>query len=136
MPEVVIKIGGREFSVACLEGEEHLVHAAAARLDGEASALIGQIGRVQEARLLLMSGLMLADKMATLEDRLHQLETRAATAEAQLAEALALAQAAPEKVEVPVVPAGVVDALAEIALRAEYLAKSLEDQVAKQAVPG
>ena len=33
MPEVKVAIGGREFGVACQEGEEHYLHSAAAMLD-------------------------------------------------------------------------------------------------------
>ncbi len=33
MPEVQIKIGGRPFQVACQEGEEHFLQAAAQLLD-------------------------------------------------------------------------------------------------------
>ena len=36
MPEVPIQIGGRTFNVACQEGEEHFLHAAASLLDNEA----------------------------------------------------------------------------------------------------
>lgn len=39
MPEVVIKIGGREFEVACQAGEEQYLHSAAKMLDDEAQVL-------------------------------------------------------------------------------------------------
>jgi len=74
MPEVSIEIGGRSFEVACQEGEEKYLQAAAALLDGEASVLAQQIGRMPEARMLLMAGLMLADKTAGLEERLEKAE--------------------------------------------------------------
>ena len=70
MPELEILIGGRSFEVACQEGEEHYLQAAADMLNTEASALIAQTGRIPEARMLLMSGLMLADRTAGVEDRL------------------------------------------------------------------
>ena len=57
MPEVNVVIGGRDFSVACQEGEEHYLKSAAGMLDAEASALAAQIGRLPEARMLLMSEL-------------------------------------------------------------------------------
>ena len=62
MPEVQITIGDRQFEVACNAGEEDYLHAAARMLDEEAAVLASQIGRVPEARMLLMAGLMLADK--------------------------------------------------------------------------
>ena len=61
MPEVTIRIGGRAFDVSCQEGEESYLHAAARMLDDEAQVLSDQIGRMPEARMLLMAGLMLAD---------------------------------------------------------------------------
>ncbi|KAB7616055.1 cell division protein ZapA [Amylibacter sp. SFDW26] len=70
MPEIKIHIGGREFEVVCKEGEEDFLHAAAAMLDVEADALNTAMGRIPESRMLLMSGLMLADKTASLEDQL------------------------------------------------------------------
>ena len=78
MPEVEIKIGGRAFEVFCQDGEEHYLHSAAKMLDDEASVLAGQIGRLPEARMLLMAGLMLADKTAGLEDKLREAEARSA----------------------------------------------------------
>ena len=61
MPELTISIGGREFTVACQEGEENFLKMAAQMLDDEAQVVVDQMGRMPEARMLLMSGLMLAD---------------------------------------------------------------------------
>ena len=46
MPELRITIGERPFTVACQEGEEHFLQAAAGMLDQEAMALKDQIGRL------------------------------------------------------------------------------------------
>jgi len=78
MPEVTIEIGGRNFDVACQEGEEHYLHSAARMLDEEAQVLAAQIGRIPEPRMLLMAGLMLADKTAGFQDRLREMEDRMA----------------------------------------------------------
>ncbi|WP_420858806.1 cell division protein ZapA [Marivivens marinus] len=125
MPHVEIRIGGRSFEVACQEGEEQFLHAAAAMLDTEAAALSSQIGRMPESRMLLMAGLMLADKTAGLEDKLREAEARAAEA---MAEATRLRDN-PQKVEVPVVPASLTETLAELAARAESLADEIEERV-------
>lgn len=119
MPEVTIEIGGRTFEVACQAGEEPYLQAAARMLDEEAAVLAAQIGRIPEARMLLMAGLMLADKTASLQDRLNE-------AEAELARLREAPAAEPERVEVPVVPDAVIDTLAEIAARAEALAETLD----------
>ncbi len=126
MPQVEIAIGGRSFEVACQDGEEHFLHSAAAMLDAEAAHLSEQIGRMPEARMLLMAGLMLADKTAGLEDKVREAEAEAAKMRAQIETMQAQPAPAPERVEVPVVPAEVTDTLAEIAARAEALADQVE----------
>lgn len=128
MPEVDISIGGRNFEVACQEGEQHFLRSAAKMLDDEARVLTSQIGRIPEARMLLMSGLMLADKSAGMEDRMRELEAKVAEQEEELAR-LKSAPAHIERVEVPVVPATTRDAMAELAARAEALAAQVEEKV-------
>ncbi|MGR3491873.1 MAG: cell division protein ZapA [Shimia sp.] len=124
MPEVKITIGGRTFDVACQEGEEHYLEAAAAMLDTEATALTQQIGRIPEARMLLMSGLMLADRTASVEDRLREAEDKLARRDALISELQD--RSAPERVEVAVVPQGLTDTLDELAKRAEAVAEEME----------
>lgn len=127
MPDVVIKIGERSFDVSCQEGEEHFLQSAAKMLDAESQVLVSQISNLTESRMLLMSGLMLADKTAGMGDKLGVAEGRIAELEAELA---ALKAREPEKVEVPVIPAAVTDTLAEIAARAEAMAAEVEEKVA------
>jgi cell division protein ZapA len=136
VPEIKITVGGRTFDVACQEGEEHYLQAAARMLDIEASALVGQIGRLPEARMLLMAGLMLADKTAGLEEQLRASAEQGRALQSQLAQAQADAEALrnappprPERVEVPVIPAAVLDSLAELAARAESIADNVEEKV-------
>lgn len=127
MPEVKITIGGRQFEVACQEGEESYLHAAAKMLDDEAAVLSEQVGRMPEARMLLMAGLLLADKTAGIEDRLVEVRAELAEKEAQIAE-LNNRVVEPERIEVPVVPQSVTETLAELAARAESLAAEVEEK--------
>ena len=76
MPDIQITIGGRNFEVACQKGEEHFLQAAATLLNNEASVLTEQIGRLPESRMLLMAGLMLADKTAGMEEEIRSLRER------------------------------------------------------------
>lgn len=126
MPEVEIEIGGRTFEVACQEGEEHYLKAAAKMVDEEASVLTAQIGRIPEARMLLMAGLMLADKTAGVQDKLRAMEDRMAEKEAELDQLRNAPAPEPQHIEVPVVPQAVTDAMAEIAARTESLADQIE----------
>ena len=128
MPDVQITIGGRSFEVACQEGEEQYLHAAAGLLDKEASVLVSQIGRLPEARMLLMAGLMLADKTAGLEEKLRNAEEVLGQKETELEELKAAPAPEPERVEVPVIPDSVTESLAEIAARAEALADAVEEK--------
>ncbi|MFA7432548.1 MAG: cell division protein ZapA [Gemmobacter sp.] len=122
MPELEITIGGRPFRVACQPGEEDFLRAAAAMLDAEAGPLLAQMGRMPEARLLLMAGLMLADRTAAVEDQLRVAQARVAELESRPAPE-------PRQVSVPVLPAGVRESMAELAARTEALAAAAEDRL-------
>lgn len=131
MPEVEVEIGGRLFAVACQEGEEPYLHTAAAMLDTEAQVLAEQLGRIPEARMLLMAGLLLADKTVGLEERAEAAEAKAAALEAELAALRDAPGPEPERIEVPVLPDGVTDTMAEIAARAEAIADEVEDRATR-----
>ncbi|SDE93285.1 cell division protein ZapA [Limimaricola pyoseonensis] len=129
MPQVEISVGGRAFTVACQPGEEPYLEAAARLLDDEAQTLVDQTGRMPEGKMLLMAGLMLADRAAGLEDRLRAAEAHVNQVERRLTHteaALGKARAEPERVEVPVIPHGLVEMLAEMTARAEALAERVE----------
>ena len=129
-PEVNVEIGGRNFEVSCQEGEEHYLHAAAKMLDDEAQVLAAQIGRIPESRMLLMAGLMLADKTAGMQDKLREAEDKMAEKDAELARLRDTPAPEPQRVEVPVVPTDVTDTLAEIAARAEAMAETVDGKTA------
>lgn len=126
MPEVVIEIGGRSFSVACQPGEEHFLRTAATMLDAEAQPILAQMGRMPELKMLLMAGLMLADRTAAQEDELRVLRARIEELETR----------GPERIEVPVIPAHVTETLADMAARIESLATSVEATVDGAAADG
>ena len=117
MAEVDFTIGHKEYRLSAQDGEERLLQRAAALLDGEAQQILEQAGRVPEPRLLLLAGLMLADRFATMEERAEKAE--------RLANRL---QTNPTRVEVPIIPSDLKEAMAELAARAESLADRLEDQ--------
>ena len=118
MPEVNIQIGGRSFAVACQEGEEHFLQSAADLLDNEAKVLMEQIGRLPEARMLLMAGLMLADKHAGSEEQMKAMEDKIAQQEAWIEELQNRPKPAPEMREVAIIPTEAIAEAAEDKLRA------------------
>jgi cell division protein ZapA len=130
MPELTVHIGGRAFEVSCREGEEPYLQSAAAMLDHEASSLAGQGVRLPESRLLLMAGLLLADKTAGLEDQVKELRRRLTEADVELQQLREAGKSEPERIEVPVIPADVTLRLAELAAEAEVLAERAETALA------
>ena len=127
MPEVTITIGGRNFEVACQDGEESFLQSAAKMLDDEPQVLSDQIGRMPEARMLLMAGLMLADKTSAVEERNKEIEALLAERDAEIDRLRNAPAPEPQRVEVPVVPDSVTETLAELAARAEALADELDE---------
>lgn len=131
MPEVDIIIGGRVFQVACQEGEEDFLRAAAALLDAEAAPIADQMGRMPESRLLLMAGLMLADRTIGLQEQLAQARTAPAAGDSSpIPPVAAPADPVAIRVEVPVVPPALAGRLAELADQAESIAAILEARAA------
>ena len=63
MAEVSITVAGRSYALVCDPGEEARLADVARRVDREAQALMSGGGQLSEARLLLMTALMLADKL-------------------------------------------------------------------------
>jgi cell division protein ZapA len=94
MPELTLEIGGNRFDVACQPGEEKALQYAAKLLDIEANRVRDSAGT--EKRMLLLAGLMLADTMMNLEEKLGATEDRlkAADERTRIAEAKAAMLAA------------------------------------------
>lgn len=63
MAEVVARVGGRSYRLLCGDGEEAALRAAAAYLDGKATALSESLGAISEERLLLMSALIVVAEL-------------------------------------------------------------------------
>lgn len=84
MAEVTVDIAGRSYRLGCGEGEEeHLVNLATI-IDGDARALSRQFGQMPEGRLMLMTALMVADRLTEIEGQTYDLEDRLARAEKQV----------------------------------------------------
>ena len=133
MPEVTIKIGQRPYTVNCPAGEEPQLQKAREALDAEASSLLAQVGRVPEAQMLLMSGLMLADRTLALQDQLRQAQEALEQAQRSAQEIAPEIKTVFKEVEVPVVPPALLESLAELSARAEAAADDLEERLAQSA---
>lgn len=60
MADVLISVAGRAYRLACRDGEEESLRAAARYLDSRAERLQESLGAIAEPRLLLMAGLLIA----------------------------------------------------------------------------
>lgn len=106
MANVTLTIGGREFMLACADGEEAHITRLAQMID-EKLAQAGVVGQT-EPRMLLFASLMLADE-------LHELRQRPAIA-------------APAPAPEPEIPEVLVEELVRIADHVENLADLLEQR--------
>ena len=68
MTELEISIGGRLFSVACDNEEQEKVKEAASLINEEADSIQSQLGRLPESKMLLLSSLMIADRLVDVEN--------------------------------------------------------------------
>ncbi|GIT91844.1 cell division protein ZapA [Jannaschia pagri] len=135
MPDVTIEIGGRAFTVACQDGEEGYLNAAAEMLNREAQTLVASGSRLTQDRMLLMAGLMLADKAISAEEELRTMDRRLAQQTTLLDELQARPE--PEPVEIikevekevvkEVVPDAALSRLTDLADRAEKLASDVAE---------
>ena len=76
MTELEISIGGRIFSVACENDEQEKVKRAAELINEEADSIQSQLGRLPEAKMLLLSALMIADRLVDVESDSKVLQER------------------------------------------------------------
>ena len=63
MAEVDLTIVGRPYRVACRDGEEDTLRAAARLVDAKSREAIAGLGTLSEARQLLFAALLLADQL-------------------------------------------------------------------------
>ena len=63
MAMVDLNIAGRSYQVACRDGEEETLRAAARLVDGKSREALAGLGTLSEARQFLFASLLLADQM-------------------------------------------------------------------------
>ena len=131
MPEITIKIGDRSFKVACPVGEENQLEAASAKLNVEAKVLIDHSGRLPESQMLLMSGLMLADRALALEEKVQAAEVEMNGFRQSIKNKAPEIKTVIKEVKVISVPEELLESLAELSARAEAAADDLEEKIAQ-----
>jgi cell division protein ZapA len=110
MPQVNVTINGRQFRMACEDGQEDHLTRLARELDARIEMLRAKFGEIGDTRLTVMAALTVADELGEMTGRLRRLEDELmAVQEAQVAStdrhqagqgvAAALLNAAAERVE-------------------------------------
>jgi cell division protein ZapA len=79
MAQVTVIINGRQFRLACEEGQEAHLKRLAGELDRRIGELRTQFGEIGDNRLTIMAALMVADEVAESGARLRKLEEELAS---------------------------------------------------------
>ena len=79
MAQVTVTIDGKQYRMACDEGqEEHLIELAS-RFDRYVIHLKGSFGEIGDQRLTVMAGIMIMDELNELQKRVRGMESEIAT---------------------------------------------------------
>jgi len=71
MPQVAVTVNGRDYSIACDEGQESQVQKLARYVDGKVEGLVKSVGQIGEPRLLMMTSLLIADELSDLREEIN-----------------------------------------------------------------
>ena len=74
MAQVTTTINGRQFRLACEDGQEEHLQALAKNLDARVNELRGKFGEIGDSRLTVMAALTISDELAEASRRLRRLE--------------------------------------------------------------
>ena len=75
MPTVIVRVNDRPYNMVCDEGEEDHLAELAGLLSEEVDKLKKSFGQVGDSKLLLMGGLVIADKLDEALKRIESLES-------------------------------------------------------------
>ena len=120
MSQVSVTINGRQFRMACEDGQEEHLTSLARELDARIADLRSKFGEIGDLRLTVMAALTIADE-------LNEMRSRIKTLEHELAAAQDVQAAAANRDET--VQAAVAAALASAAERIERVTKKLNHGV-------
>jgi cell division protein ZapA len=76
MAQVVVRVNGRAYTMQCNDGEEPHLAELGELLDTEIERIRDAVGQVGDVRLLLMGGLVIADKLSDALKRIEDLEAQ------------------------------------------------------------
>ncbi len=64
MSQVEITINGRQYRVACEDGQEAHLTNLANYFDGKMTSLVSEVGQIGDTSLMVMAGLLIADELS------------------------------------------------------------------------
>lgn len=70
MAQVEITINGRDYRIACEDGQEGHLTQLAAYLDGKVGELVNEVGQIGDTSLMVMAGLLVADELSDTREEL------------------------------------------------------------------
>ena len=79
MAQVTVTIDGKQYRMACDEGQEEHLMELASRFDRYVTHLKGSFGEIGDQRLTVMAGIMVMDELAELQKRVRGMESEIAT---------------------------------------------------------
>jgi cell division protein ZapA len=126
MSQVNVTINGRQFRMACEDGEEARLSRLAEDLDASIATLRTRFGEIGDTRLTVMAALTLADQLSETKEKLQRLEPELATLRNASVASADHSQAT---------QTAVVAALNAAAERIENLTKRLNETVPESGVP-
>jgi cell division protein ZapA len=74
MAQVIVHVNGHPYTMQCADGEEEHLRELAELLDTEVSSIRRSVGSVGDIRLLVMAGLMVADRLSEAIKRIEDIE--------------------------------------------------------------
>ncbi|MDA9100009.1 cell division protein ZapA [Planktomarina sp.] len=126
MPDINLNIGGRSFAVACPEGEEASLEAAAQILSADARTLVEQSKTLSESQMLLISGLMSADRAISIQEDLKKAEVEINNLKLKIEGGSMKKSIDDDKLSSSNLTTELYERLSKLSLKAESLADSLE----------
>ena len=78
MAQVDIKINGRDYRIACEDGQETHLSNLAKYLDDKVDQLVEEVGQIGDASLMVMAGLLVTDELSDLREELKDLRNQVA----------------------------------------------------------
>jgi cell division protein ZapA len=82
MAQVVVTVNGRAYTMQCNDGEEAHLADLGELLNSEIDRIKDAVGQVGDVRLLLMGGLVIADKLSEALKRIEEVEGQMRTLQA------------------------------------------------------